>query len=273
MENIVVRIHHGYVIKGKRNKDITLRHLNGYDEEYLAENMSLLSSTRLTTGLLERIAMLGKVDPKLNEKIIRNLTIGDRMILILTIRKMLFGDNIQCVFSCPQCNEQLSSDLSVNAFLKKTSTPSKDFLDVKFSKYRLRIRPITGMDEEEILENKNVQKIEKIARSCIVSSKPNLPNTRLTEDFIIFISSKLEELDPHAHIVLDLICPSCKHSFQSLFNIEDFLYQEIRADKDQLEAEVNWLAMNYHWGLNEVMSLPRNKRKRYVELINITRSR
>ena len=108
-------------------------------------------------------------------------------------------------------------------------------------------------------------------RSCIISSEPQLQD-KLNDDFLFQLSSKLEELDPQADVNLDLSCPDCKHQFQAPFDIEKYIFQEIIQAHDQLEREIHWIAFNYHWSEDSILSLPFMKRKRYVELINATLS-
>ena len=84
------------------------------------------------------------------------------------------------------------------------------------------------------------------------------------------VSAKLEEMDPQADIVLDLSCPSCGHHFKTPFFIDDFMLREIRSRTSQLDREVHWIAFNYHWNEDDILSLPMRKRKRYVDLINST---
>jgi hypothetical protein len=140
----------------------------------------------------------------------------------------------------------------------------------------LKIRPVTGADLESLSvknddDGGSNKKADELVRSCIISSDPPLPDT-FTDDLFTLISSELGKLDPQADLVLDLACPACKHSFQTVFNAEDFIFQEITSRRSQLEREVHWLAFNYHWSEDSILSLPLVKRKRYVDLINRTLS-
>ena len=95
---------------------------------------------------------------------------------------------------------------------------------------------------------------------------------RISQETIAEVSAKLEEMDPQADIVLDLSCPDCGHLFKTPFFIEDFMLREIRTRMRQLEKEVHWIAFNYHWSEDDILSLPMSKRSRYVDLINRTLS-
>lgn len=273
MNHVSIVIPHGYFKDGKQIVTIQLRNLIGYDEQYLADNIGKIPLPLLTTELLERVTLFEKIIDKADaRKIVQNLTVGDRVVLMLNLRKLTFGNRIPCVLSCPSCNESLSIDLFVDDLLQnRTLKRSKKYHDFRFLGYVLRIRPVRGTDLEQIRDVDNqFDRMEKITRSCIVSCKPPLPDSKMSEDFLDALSSKLEELDPFADFMLNLKCPSCGDLFETSFVAEDYFFQEINATTQQLELEVNWLAMNYHWGEKEILSLSRNKRKRYVELINNT---
>ena|ERR1700730_9175830 len=151
---------------------------------------------------------------------------------------------------------------------------------IRSENFVLKIRPLTGADQELILgeneDNSNnsdwrhFSKAEQLIRSCIISSDPPLSSDTFNENLLEMISSKLEEIDPRADLILDLECPSCQFSFQTPFKAEDFLFREIDARKQQLEREVHWIAFYYHWSEDAILSLPIRKRKRYVDLINKT---
>ena len=113
--------------------------------------------------------------------------------------------------------------------------------------------------------------MEQLVTSCILDSNPKLPE-KLDDQLLTAISTKLSEIDPKADILLDLTCPNCNYKFQAPFIPEDFLLRELEARKSQFEGEVHWIAFNYHWSEDEILSLPLSKRKKYVDLINRTLS-
>jgi hypothetical protein len=47
-----------------------------------------------------------------------------------------------------------------------------------------------------------------------------------------------------------------------------FFLAEMKSTLLQLERDIHLLAWNYHWTEREVLSLPRKKRRRYVEMVN-----
>jgi hypothetical protein len=313
-EVITVTIPHGFQNNGSWIHQAKMRDLNGYDEQYIAsiKNASLYTTIR-TTALLKRVVIFEKSKGESEiEEILRHLTIGDRSVLMLHMRRLNFGDLLQCIITCPKCKENMSTDLSIAKILKKgddhedhnayavesynddrhhhqphySANPSMIQTEsdvLKLDDFVIKIRPINGLDEEALLkfkidqEDKNINSKSKyysaeelLVRSCIVYSNMPLPNDQFTENFIASVSSKLAEIDPMADLILDLQCPSCQYYFQTPFIIDDFVFQEISARLQQFEQEVHWLAFNYHWSEDAILSLPIKRRKKYIELINKT---
>jgi len=276
MDNVLVSIPHGLEYKGNIIQHARLRELNGHDEHYITSEGNNLPVSILVTKFLSRLLKFENESEKTGskkEEMIRNLSIGDRVYLLLQVRRLTFGDTMQCILVCPSCTQVISFDMDVKKLLEPKIRPwKKDVFTI--GGYTVKIRPLRGVDEESLLENDNSDKsvhTEYLVRSCIISSNPPLPK-KLADDFILQISEKLEELDPMADIVLDLSCPSCSNSFNASFPVEEFIFQEISTRLHQHDREIHWLAFNYHWDEEKILSLPLQRRKKYVDLINKTLS-
>ena len=277
MEQVTVVIPRGFQDNGSWLRHPMLRQLTGHDEEYLISIGNSLPSVLRITALLKRVITFDKALTELDtEKILRHLAIGDRSALLLHVRRLTFGDLLICVINCPACKKAMSLDLPIDKLLQIESPPPQTEYIIKIEGFVFKLRPITGADQEALLlKNDPTQyanQTEQLVRSCIVSSDPALPHTSLTDDFLNIISSKLQEIDPMADVILDLSCPECRHAFQAPFIVEDFIFHEISVRQQQFEQEVHWIAFNYHWSENAILALPIKKRKRYVELINRTLS-
>jgi hypothetical protein len=136
----------------------------------------------------------------------------------------------------------------------------------------LKIRAATAYDLQQLAEQRfEMRPSEKLIRSCIITSEPELV-AEIDNDLYEKLSYRLAELDVQADLILMISCPNCNHKFQTPFFPEDFLLREIDVRQQQFEKEVHWLAFNYHWSEDEILSLPMSKRKRYVDLINRTLS-
>lgn len=274
MKCLTAEIPHGFQAGPVWIKQVKIRELNGYDEQLIDSFQNFFSPYK-TSLLLERIIMEFSNSPQQLDlhTTIRNLSIGDRIALILHLRKIVFGDVLCCTMKCPHCVDALSFKVSIGSLLKPVKSDPQTTYAFELDGYFLKIRPINGSDLENIALNQNTQNsLEKLLRSCILSSDPPLPEI-LNHQFQEQLNTKLSEIDQQADLTLNINCPLCNKPFETSIDVEDFFFQEIASRYNQLEREVHWIALHYHWSENDILSLPSSKRKRYVELINASLSR
>ncbi|MGH9980753.1 MAG: hypothetical protein ACRD6U_04265 [Nitrososphaeraceae archaeon] len=274
-------------LDNKLIKKIQIRSLNGFDEEFMNEMETQdLPYPVKTSRLLNRIVNFydddndndnEKYDENAKLALVRNITIGDRSCIIFYLRQLTFGDIFQFDVQCDSCKKFMSIDLSIATILDHSLSKQNkqyvldedtDFYKLKFSDFIAKIRLLNGLDQENIsLYDINET---KILESCVVNIDTIGHEKLLDEKFVSKINLALSELDPLSDILLTLICPSCNTSFKIPLIVEDFFFKEIQSRINNLEFEVHWLALNYHWSESEILSLPLPKRKRYVDLVNNT---
>jgi hypothetical protein len=266
MEQARVAIPRGipWPAKGRWESHVLLRQLAGHDERALAEFAGMPLYARVN-AFLERVASFEEGDAA---ELLRRLSIGDRVALMLHVRRLELGDSLDCTVSCVKCGKAMSVVLSAARLLNIVPTAPGVSYSVEASGLRLQVRPLTVLDQDMLLDAKEGEDLEEeLARACIVSSDPQLPE-KLPSQIIQAIGSKLEEVDPLSDIALDLACPECGHKFRASFNAEDFVFRELDIGQGDLESEVHWLALHYHWSENEILSLPVKRRRKYISLIN-----
>ena len=291
-----INLIHGY--KNKKNdliKKIQIRALNGFDEEFLntleIENGINLPYPIKTNMLLNRVINIFDIDDqykkyKESEKldILKKMTIGDRVQIILYLRKLTFGDIFQIDIPCEFCKNLMSIDLFIDdiinnslsiqknnvhyEYISNIQTGNNFFYKFQLSDSEVVIRLLNGFDQENISLN-NINETE-LLESCIVNLDSLGHEKLLDKNFRSKINSAFSELDPLADILLTLVCPSCNNTFKLPFIIEDFFFKEIKSRLNNLEIDVHLLAFNYHWTESEILSLPIPKRKRYLQLVRNT---
>jgi hypothetical protein len=255
---------------GARLEKAVLRELNGRDQEQLLEQKPLSTIVRMLQ-LLDSVVDFGdEADQNEKTHLLSSLPVGDFVALVLELRRLTFGDLMQCLITCPVCKQEMAANIPTARLIQKPLTAETKNFEKKIRGFTLKLRPITCADLTCSAESKR-SPLEQLARRCILECVPAIPET-LDSQFLAEISAELAELDPQADILLYLECPNCSHKFQAPFYPEDFFLREIDAKKAQLEGEVHWLAFNYHWSENEILALPLSKRRRYVDLINMTLS-
>lgn len=274
MKQFLVTLHHGFIFSNSHYRNASLRELNGYDEQFLDDIKNQLPIFLQSNELLKRLVSFGNIECN-NDDIFKNLTIGDRITLLLNVRKITFGNILHCVAVCPLCKQKISIDVDIDNLIKTTNTSKiSSASTINTKKFKIKIRPLKTVDQRSIFyhsDKKTSQLTEFLIRSCIISSKPDLPQ-RLPDSVLSLICTSLEKIDPLVDIILGLHCPSCQNDFQTPFDVEKFILEEIYLRDTELENDIHKIAFYYHWNEDTILSLSMKKRQRYVDLVDDTLS-
>jgi hypothetical protein len=270
MDQAIVAVPRGILdsASGQWIKHVRLRRLVGHDERLLGEISDMPPHMRVL-AFLERVASFKEGE---SATLLRKLSIGDRVALMLHVRRLELGDNLDCTVCCPNCGNAMSIVLSVPKLLDMTHpAPCADYSLVAGGFY-LQVKPLTAQDQDLILNAKEGDDdddhvIQRMARSCILNSDIPLPE-KLSNEVIDALGKRLEQIDPLSDIMLDFSCLECTDKLHISFNVEDFILQELGISRRDIESEVHWLALHYHWSENEILSLPMQRRRKYISLIN-----
>lgn len=274
----------GYWLDGECHRNARLRPINGSDEAFLLDVGEALLPVQQTTAILSRC--LTKLGPFCNvsHEMVRSLCIGDRDALMLHLRRITFGERMDCVLACPERNCQEKMDLCLNA---------GDLISPPYPQFQFwhRSRIVEGDRYYEVLFRlPNGGDQEAAALEAIKSSSYNIATDLLlsrcvrsviTEDGeksdcrVPFILQKLSDiiakLDLQAEILLEMVCPACNHGFSALFDPSEYLIREISENPiDHLYRDVHLLAYHHKWSEGEIMSMTPRKRRRYIELLTDT---
>jgi len=276
VRRVVAQIPHGFQAGSSWIRQATVQELSGYDEQLIVSTQNFSPPIK-TSLLLERVVEFTNLPPNLDLlETIRELPVGDRITLILHLRKITFGSTLYCTIQCPLCTANLSLDLSIDSLLQPANPNPQTTYPLKLDGHSLTIRPLRGSDLEDLTITQtplpNIANLsERLLRSAILISDPALPEL-LSSQFQEQLSTTLSQIDSQADLTLNITCPSCNKIFQSSLDVENFFLQEATSRYPQLEREVHWIALHYHWSEKDIMSLASSKRKRYVELINASLS-
>jgi hypothetical protein len=105
----------GYVDEnGGLHQEVELIPLSGREEELLASNRRLESASLVTTILSRCLQRIGSISP-VTENITRDLLIADRQYLLLKLREVTFGDQVQATIPCPwpDCGKQVDIEFLI----------------------------------------------------------------------------------------------------------------------------------------------------------------
>ena len=92
-----ISLPHGFVNDGVWIREVKLRQLNGYDVKYSQDTKELPLPIRVSK-LLQRVIIFERKSSDLSDKeeqLVRYLTVGDRIYLMLELCGFTFGDKLQ----------------------------------------------------------------------------------------------------------------------------------------------------------------------------------
>lgn len=232
--------------------NIKVRALTGYDE-------ILLSSPYLAqTGNAIRLLMNNVIlDCDLEYD---DLLVCDRDAIMLFIRSVTFGDEVEMDFTCPECNYQSKGSFNISQieakeilvppnengefeFLVPSSLNSENPIQINFSPLRIRnshlakdktlmsrylsqITSINGVSDKEF--------IKKYLKTMKIKDSKSL------REFMEKVEPGFEETTMHH-------CPSCEFAFKDIIKIEDN-FLELPSDHRNTVNEECFLAFYYSKG-------------------------
>jgi hypothetical protein len=266
---------------GVCHRDAVVRAITGADEMVLLDGGDARPSAAWVTALLARcVERVGRITGEPSTDSVRGLTIGDREALLLHLRRLTFGDRLECVLACPVCCAPLESELSVQGLLLPPYGAPREWYNADVTDgtggvYYARFRLPTGADQEAVAglaTSDSHGAADVLFRQCILElrqgeSRIDVATAELAPAVVERIGALLSELDPQAELTLDLSCAACGHAFTVLFDIASYLCQELEARGGALYRDVHTLALHYHWSESEIIGMTSAKRGRYLDLI------
>lgn len=225
--------------------------LDSETQRTLLDSLAVEVPARRVSGLVAAaVEALDDVAPfGLDEA--RALTVGDRDRILLGLRAVLVGDEMECLCEC-SCGETLELTVSISDLLGEPS-------DAPAPVERAGVRAVTGADHERAalraLDDPTAA-VDELVRGCMLAG-----------DDVDAAARLLEELDPGAEILLRGPCPACGAEVVAALDPGAYLWTELEHRRAQLELDVHTLARHYHWSEAEIVALGPERRARYIELI------
>src|SRR5438128_3185955 len=160
---------------GRHCRTVSLRCVTTADEILIADARDA-SPARRGSLLLSQCIVAPKDSVTDAGAFARSLTVGDREALFLRLRQATFGNDLECLLTCPDagCGEPISLGLKASDLLAPAvDTPKQSYL-ASFSRsgtdYRMRFRMPTGGDLEDAADlapRDNGAAVAPLAQRCI----------------------------------------------------------------------------------------------------------
>lgn len=247
-------------------REAELRPLSGREEEWLVRYPAApvsVAVTRLLSACLVRIDEM-----KMTPALVRRLLVGDRDYLVLQLRRLTLGDTFQATLPCPSCAAKMDLEFSADDVPVEGERRSGVFSTVNISfsgrsPRTVRFRLPTGEDQEAVLGMPLPEAVDTMLNRCL--SNDGAPE--FSEEEKAAVIGAMERLAPRVELELELTCPECGFEFAAPFDTTAFFLREMRLAGNQLLRETHALAFHYHWSEDEILSLRRDRRRAYLNLL------
>jgi len=190
--------------------------------------------------------------------------LGTRNQRLLRLHARLGDGALQAWAPCPACDERNEFDVPAADVLALPSRDQKANVDVGGSSFRLpRIADIEGLDLGPAADPVAWQ----LARACRLAGEEPLDAA-----LVAAVGQAFDAADPAADVTVHLDCAHCGHAFPVSVDVALLVGEACVRAAESLLREVDTIACAYGWNEGEILALPPERRRRYVELIATRRA-
>jgi hypothetical protein len=264
--------------EGTLHRGYELASLTGREEELLLEASERAPAELVTEVLARGISSLGDISP-VPERVAQQMLVGDRQYLLLRLRQATFGEHVRAGLICPwaDCGRRVTVEFALSdvpviesvdkgpRYSMQLSTEAASGSDAD---RRVTFRLPTGADQEEIagwLPVNEAHALTVLLERCVEDGPDKVPG--LSPRARAEIDEHMQQLAPGVEQVMEAGCAECGRTFLVPFDVQRFFFGELRADHDYLYRQVHYLAYHYHWSEHDIMSMSRDKRRIYLEVL------
>ena len=257
----------GVLINGKLHCDVTFKILTGYIEQNIEDlRRSANAAMYVTEVLTLSLKKIGGVKPDC--ELINSLSIVDRQFLMLQLSIFIDGSELWLHPLCGNCSEKY--DIYINRIelpvIKAKESYPRATAIINNKEVRLKV-PI-GKDQIKLYQSQNNEMVSGLLKSCVETVANEIPQNiffdSLTKSDIETIESALDSISPAVCTQISTVCPECGNKEEIQLNP----YSLSQKNNEELMADIHCLASHYHWNEDEILSLPRERRQKYMKFIN-----
>lgn len=245
-----------------------LRAATGADQEWLATAAVSEPTVAVACALVERCS-----DGAYRGDDLLDRAIGERVTLVWELRRLTFGNALDAVVECTGCGEKLDASLTVSDLAGRpaaadsaweSSSPFTVELDGRCVRFRLP----TGRDQVAVAgEPEPVRSLWRRIVVDVDGTPPAALEDATVDALVDPLGESVAELDPWADTVIALACPTCGADIVAELDAFAYVREELVGGLDALLGEIHVLASHYHWSEADILSLPVERRRAYLELI------
>ncbi|MER3462780.1 MAG: phage baseplate protein [Armatimonadota bacterium] len=183
------------------------------------------------------------------------------------LRQALFGNALNSVANCPNCQERLELSLSFSDLLKEAAPGPPKRLSLEG--YELEFRLPCSHDLLGLPASLEAARAGLLGRIMLKAEYQGqeVEVSQLPGPISAALSQALAQADPLAVTQIEMSCPNCGHHFSALFDIVSFLWRELEHWALRTLGEVHRLASAYGWRESDILVLSPLRRQMYLQMV------
>ena len=264
---IPVTLPGGLLAAGRLECDAVLRPLDGRLEERISAAMTGGDNLPAVVSDILGAALLSIGGETVMPEQVVSLMMADRQWLMLNLAYALQGGGSWLKGYCVVCSRPFDLYLDPRQLPVKAAGEGFPFAEPDIGGDRLRLRLPDGADQQRIAGLDADEATTLLLSACLLSvngeAVPAGYIDALDADALREIDEALDEVSPYVGTTLATACPECGRPRR----IEINPYLLCATKQAALFQEVHMLASEYHWSERDILSLSRERRRLYMNLI------
>ncbi|MGD9251732.1 MAG: hypothetical protein PVG19_10935 [Desulfobacterales bacterium] len=260
---------------GRRYRGFGFRPLTGAIELAVSEASQQAATLpeAITNVLLAALGHIGDLEPDV--ALVDALSVGDRQFLTTRLAGRLGGDEAWFTANCRACGERFDFALRFSELPVKPAGPSYPFCETVLGVGKFKWRVPNGGDQKALaLQPPDEDAVRVLLQRCLVheatgagGATPAKVIADLTDSEIAQVEAALETLSPEMADRVQAACAGCSQVNEIVIDPLSYMSGPSRG----VSVDIHRIASVYHWSEAEILSLPRQRRRRYLDLIDRAR--
>ncbi|VVB53817.1 Uncharacterised protein [uncultured archaeon] len=217
------------------------------------------------------LTLLAATCPEMTQNELAELSVGQRDALLIDLREQTFGTKLNVFAKCPQCQGHIEFATDVANIRVMNDSVAKE-VELSVEDLNLRFRLLNSSDLASVVNCNDVTIARNLlVQRCVLQANRDgiaLSSRELPGEIIDKLVVRLAECDPQSEVLFNLVCPSCDHNWQMIFDIVSFFWTEISTQVKRLLREVHTLALAYGWREVDILSMSTVRRQFYLEMVS-----
>lgn len=198
---------------------------------------------------------------------VSRLSVADRQYLMSRLAAMVDGEQMWLKVECGHCESLFDVELRRCELPVKEAGEGFPWATLQLHGREVQACVPTGRDQEFIAGLTEAEALRRLLEKCICRVDGRPPDEaffgQLSEADIAALDDALDEVSPALCDRLAVTCPECEREQYTRLDH----YENIGLDARFFYDEIHTLASHYHWSEADILDLPQDRRRRYLDLI------